>query len=63
MRRVFEPQFSTTSSGTGLGLAICRRLVEGWGGSITVKSEVGEGTEVTITLTAKGAPSGGGFVS
>jgi signal transduction histidine kinase len=30
--RVFEPQFSTTSSGTGLGLAICRRLVEGWGG-------------------------------
>lgn len=59
MRRVFEPRFSTTSSGTGLGLAICRRLVEGWGGTISVRSTVGEGTEVTMFLkTTEEAPEG-----
>ncbi len=48
--RIFEPQFSTTTSGTGLGLAICKRIVESWGGQIAVHSEVGAGTTVTITL-------------
>ncbi len=47
---VFEPQFSTTTSGAGLGLAICRRLVESWGGTISVESQVGQGTVVTIRL-------------
>ena len=51
--RIFEPRFSTTSSGAGLGLAIVQRLVGGWGGSIAVVSEVGEGTEITIDF-AKG---------
>jgi two-component system nitrogen regulation sensor histidine kinase NtrY len=50
--RVFEPTFSTTSSGSGLGLAIARRLVESWGGGITLESEVGRGTTVTVTLQA-----------
>jgi len=49
--RVFEPTFSTTSSGAGLGLAISRRLVESWGGVITLESEPGKGTRVTLTLT------------
>jgi len=48
--RVFEPTFSTTSSGAGLGLAIARRLVEGWGGTITLDSTPGRGTRVTLTL-------------
>jgi signal transduction histidine kinase len=48
--RIFEPQFSTTTSGSGLGLAIVRRLVEGWGGSIDVESEVGQGTTVIVRL-------------
>ena len=48
--RVFEPTFSTTSSGAGLGLAISRRLVESWGGVITLESEPGKGTRVTLTL-------------
>ncbi len=47
---IFEPQFSTTTSGTGLGLAICRRLVESWGGTIAVQSEVRRGTTVRIGL-------------
>jgi len=48
--RVFEPHFSTRSSGTGLGLAIVYRLVESWGGSIELASQVGEGTEIRIRL-------------
>jgi nitrogen fixation/metabolism regulation signal transduction histidine kinase len=48
--RVFEPTFSTTSSGAGLGLAIARRLVESWGGAITLESDPGKGTRVTLTL-------------
>jgi signal transduction histidine kinase len=47
---VFEPAFSTTSSGSGLGLAIARRLVESWGGRITLNSVEGRGTTVTLTL-------------
>jgi signal transduction histidine kinase len=57
--RVFEPTFSTTSSGAGLGLAIARRLVESWGGLITLESEPGRGTRVTLTLqTAPPKPAG-----
>ncbi|HUL50937.1 MAG TPA: ATP-binding protein [Gemmatimonadales bacterium] len=48
--RVFEPAFSTTSSGAGLGLAIAKRLVDGWGGTITITSSVGVGTTVRIVL-------------
>jgi two-component system NtrC family sensor kinase len=50
MSRVFEPAFSTTSSGAGLGLAIARRLVESWGGTITLTSTPGRGTTVRLAL-------------
>jgi signal transduction histidine kinase len=50
--RIFEPHFSTRTSGSGLGLAISRRLIEGWGGSISVTSERGKGTRVQIDLLA-----------
>jgi signal transduction histidine kinase len=50
--KIFEPHFSTRTSGSGLGLAISRRLIEGWGGSIAVTSEVGKGTRVELTLVA-----------
>ncbi len=48
--RIFEPRFSTRTSGSGLGLAVSRRVVEGWGGTISVQSQAGSGTRVTIVL-------------
>jgi len=50
--RIFEPHFSTRTSGSGLGLAISRRLVESWGGTMTIESTAGKGTVVRIVLKA-----------
>jgi signal transduction histidine kinase len=38
--------------GSGLGLAIVSRLVKDQGGSLSLRSEVGRGTEVEVTLPA-----------
>lgn len=48
--RIFEPHFSTRTSGSGLGLAITRRLVESWGGEVTIESAEGRGTSVHVAL-------------
>jgi signal transduction histidine kinase len=48
--RIFDPFFTTREEGSGLGLAISRRLIDQLDGDIFVKSTVGEGTTITISL-------------
>jgi signal transduction histidine kinase len=50
--RIFEPFFSTKSEGMGkgLGLAICHQIIKSYQGRITVESQEGAGTTVTLSL-------------
>jgi PAS domain S-box-containing protein len=45
---IFDPYFTTKPSGTGMGLALVKRVVEEHGGAVTVKSDMGEGTEFSV---------------
>jgi two-component system sensor histidine kinase HydH len=48
--RVFDPYFTTRRGGSGLGLAISKNIVEGLGGTLSVLSRPGHGTEFRIEL-------------
>lgn len=56
LAHIFEPFFTTKKGyGTGLGLSITYGIVEKLGGKISVKSKVGEGTSLTVTLPTRKA--------
>jgi signal transduction histidine kinase len=52
LRRVFDPFYTTkeVGHGTGLGLAISYGITKEHSGTISVETEIGEGTTFTITL-------------
>ena len=51
-QKAFEPFFTTKAvgTGTGLGLFLSRETVMAHGGELSIKSEMGRGTTVTMTL-------------
>lgn len=50
INRVLEPYFSTKKGGTGLGLPTVRRVAEDHGGTLTMQSEPGKGTQFSLRL-------------
>jgi signal transduction histidine kinase len=50
MSHIFDPYFTTRRKGTGLGLPIAKNIIEGLGGSITIASQLGKGTTITLDL-------------
>ncbi|MDO4458868.1 MAG: transporter substrate-binding domain-containing protein [Clostridia bacterium] len=49
----FSREYNSTESrinGTGLGMPIVKKLVDAMGGTITVESEIGKGTEICVVL-------------
>jgi signal transduction histidine kinase len=56
--KIFDPTFTTKAvgKGTGLGLAIARQIVvEKHGGSLTVRSELGQGSQFLMSLPIRGS--------
>ena len=56
MKHIFEPFYQSGSSdaviGTGVGLSLVKLSVEAMNGSVTVKSNPGEGAEFTVEIPA-----------
>ncbi len=50
LAKVFDPMFTTKLRGIGLGLTVVRRTVEQHGGQVELKSKLGRGTSVIVTL-------------
>jgi two-component system NtrC family sensor kinase len=54
LAKIFEPFFTTkpVGKGTGLGLAVSHGIIQEHGGSVSVKTKIGEGTSFFIRLPA-----------
>lgn len=73
LKRIHEPFYTTKTEGFGLGLAICRSILWDIGGEMSIDSQPGRGTTVTVLLplaqahaparpAERGAPPAGGTV-
>lgn len=66
LARVTEPFYMVDKSrarkqgGSGLGLALCSRIAQAHGGTLTIDSQPGQGTSVTVDLQAAEKPERGG---
>ncbi|WLR58633.1 ATP-binding protein [Guptibacillus hwajinpoensis] len=50
LEKLGSPFFTTKKNGTGLGLTICKRIVKKHKGNLTIESNKGKGTIITLTF-------------
>lgn len=50
LEKVFSPFYTTKEKGCGLGLAMIKKIVEDYGGEISIKSRLDKGTVVSMRL-------------
>ena len=50
LKQIFMPFFTTRSDGTGLGLPFVIKTIEEHGGTVSVSSEVGVGSEFILSF-------------
>jgi len=58
----FNMEANRTTTGTGLGMNIAMKLIQMMNGSISVESEPGKGTKVTVRLPQKEDDTGAGII-
>jgi len=52
LTQIFDPYFTTKQSGSGLGLSTAYSVTKNHGGTMTVSSELGQGTQLRVYLPA-----------
>jgi len=50
LKKIWDPFFTTKDKGSGLGLPIVKKIIEGHGGTITIKNGPEKGAQVTVIL-------------
>ena len=58
LQKAFKEKFTTKPDGHGFGLLVCNRIIESHNGTLSVKSQAGEGTTIKIEfpMAACGKP-------
>jgi nitrogen-specific signal transduction histidine kinase len=54
---LFNPFFTTKSGGSGLGLAMTKKIIEGMGGKVKLRSKINKGTILSFYLPPISATS------
>jgi signal transduction histidine kinase len=51
-KKIFEPFYTTKEQGLGLGMPYSKKIIDQHGGTMSLHSQPGEGTRISITLPA-----------
>jgi signal transduction histidine kinase len=53
LNKIFEPFYTTKEQGLGLGMPYARKIIAQHGGTISISSQLGEGTTIRIVIPRK----------
>src|SRR5205823_3174160 len=51
--KIFQAYYTTKKGGTGIGLAMAKRIAEEHNGKISVRSEIGKGSDFSISIPVR----------